>query len=120
MIDHITLRVDDFDASLRFYDTVLGALGHTRGATDHATPFVEWGDFSMILRSDEIPAARNVHVAFAASSAAQVDAFWQAGVDAGYHSNGEPGERPQYHVGYYGAFLLDPDGNNVEAVFHGP
>ena len=59
-----------------------------------------------------------VHLAFAAVDTATVDAFHAAGVAAGYRSNGAPGLRPEYHAGYYGAFLLDPDGQNIEAVFH--
>jgi catechol 2,3-dioxygenase-like lactoylglutathione lyase family enzyme len=66
----------------------------------------------------EGPPTEGLHVAFAADSAATVEAFHRAGVEAGYTSNGAPGERPEYHPGYYGAFLLDPDGTNVEAVFH--
>ncbi len=117
MIDHVTLRVADLSASRRFYDTVLAPLG-VRAPTDEDAEagFLEWGDFS--IAADGQPVAAHVHVAFAAPSREVVDAFHAAGVAAGYRSNGEPGERPQYHPGYYGAFLLDPDGNNVEAVFH--
>jgi hypothetical protein len=62
----------------------------------------------------------NIHFAFVARDNATVDAFWQAGTDAGFIDNGPPGERPQYHRGYYASFLLDADGNNVEAVCHNP
>jgi catechol 2,3-dioxygenase-like lactoylglutathione lyase family enzyme len=62
---------------------------------------------------------RRLHVGFVARSRAGVDAFWRAGTEAGYTSDGEPGLRPQYHDAYYGAFLLDPDGNSAEAVYHG-
>jgi catechol 2,3-dioxygenase-like lactoylglutathione lyase family enzyme len=117
MIDHVTLRVTDLAASRRFYDTVLAPLGIPAPTDeDEDSGFLEWGDFS--IAGDEGPVARHVHVAFAAASRSVVDAFHAAGVAGGYRSNGEPGERPQYHPGYYGAFLLDPDGNNVEAVFH--
>ena len=114
-IDHVTLRVSDFAASRRFYSTVLAPLGSELGWDDDDR-LAEWGDFS--IAHDGKPVARNVHVAFAAASRAQVEAFHRAGVDAGFRDNGAPGERPAYHAGYYGAFLLDPDGNNVEAVFH--
>ena len=60
----------------------------------------------------------NVHLAFPASDRATVDAFHRAALEAGFRDNGAPGERPHYHSGYYGAFVLDPDGNNIEAVFH--
>ena len=71
-----------------------------------------------MITTDGRPVTRDVHVAFAARSRTEVDAFHAAGLTAGATDNGAPGERPQYHPGYYGAFLLDPDGNNVEAVFH--
>jgi catechol 2,3-dioxygenase-like lactoylglutathione lyase family enzyme len=114
VIDHVTLRVSDYDASKRFYDTVLAPLGH--GSAFVSPLGAEWGDFSIGI--DGKPVTRDVHIAFSASSRAEVDAFHAAGIAAGYRDNGAPGERPQYHAGYYGAFLLDPDGNNVEAVFH--
>jgi catechol 2,3-dioxygenase-like lactoylglutathione lyase family enzyme len=112
MFDHVTIRVAHWNASRDFYDTVLGALGHRaeRG---------EWDDFSIASASEDHPLTRRLHVAFVAGSEAQVEAFWRAGVDAGYASDGEPGRRPQYHDRYYGAFLLDPDGNSAEAVYHG-
>lgn len=112
MFDHVTIRVADRRASRDFYETVLGPLGH-EGEGD------EWGDFSIAPASKEGSATRRLHVAFVAASEAEVEAFWRAGVDAGYASDGEPGRRPRYHERYYGAFLLDPDGNSVEAVYHG-
>lgn len=111
----MTIRVSDHDASVRFYETVLGTLGIERtSAGDH---FVEWDDFS--LAADERPVTRGLHVGLVATSREHVDAFWRAGVDAGFESDGAPGPRPQYRHDYYGAFLLDPDGNSVEAVHHG-
>lgn len=109
------LRVSDFAASRAFYDAVLAPLGLEAFVADDP-PFAEWGDLSITV--DGAPVSRGVHVAFTAPSRAVVDAFHAAGLAAGYADNGAPGERPQYHPGYYGAFLLDPDGNNVEAVFH--
>ncbi len=115
-IDHVTIRVADFEASRAFYTTVLAPLGIELGWADETLRGAEWGDFS--IAQDVKPVSRDVHVAFAASNRAEVDAFHRAGVEAGYRDNGPPGERPHYHAGYYGAFLLDPDGNNIEAVFH--
>ena len=116
MIDHVTLRVSNFEASRDFYSTVLAPLGHELGWQDEEQRLAEWGDFS--IGQDGKPLSQNVHVAFAAKNRGEVDAFHRAATEAGYRDNGPPGERPIYHEGYYGAFVLDPDGNNVEAVFH--
>ena len=116
VVDHLTIRVTDFAASRRFYETVLAPLGVALGWQDERSKIAEWGDFSIV--QDGKPISQHVHVAFTASCPADVDAFYRAGIEAGYRDNGAPGERPVYHRGYYGAFLLDPDGNNVEAVFH--
>ena len=116
MIDHVTVRVSDFTASRAFYTTVLAPLGYELGWQDEDKRLAEWGDFS--IAEDGKPLSENVHVAFAAKSRDEVDAFHRAAVEAGHRDNGPPGERPVYHAGYYGAYVLDPDGNNVEAVFH--
>jgi catechol 2,3-dioxygenase-like lactoylglutathione lyase family enzyme len=116
VIDHVTIRVSNFEASKAFYDCVLAPLGHELAWQDAERRLAEWGDFS--IAQDGKPLSENVHIAFGAESREEVDAFHRAAVDAGYRDNGEPGERPIYHEGYYGAFVLDPDGNNVEAVFH--
>jgi catechol 2,3-dioxygenase-like lactoylglutathione lyase family enzyme len=116
VIDHITLRVSDFQASKAFYTTVLAPLGYELDWADDEKKLAEWGDFS--IAQDGKPLSENVHVAFAARNRQEVDAFHAAAMEAGYVDNGPPGERPIYHEGYYGAFVLDPDGNNVEAVFH--
>jgi catechol 2,3-dioxygenase-like lactoylglutathione lyase family enzyme len=113
VIDHVTIRVSDFEASKAFYSCVLAPLGLEPRADETLT---EWGDFS--IAPDDKPVAQNVHIAFPAKSREEVDAFHRAAMEAGYRDNGPPGERPIYHKGYYGAFVLDPDGNNVEAVFH--
>jgi catechol 2,3-dioxygenase-like lactoylglutathione lyase family enzyme len=110
MFDHVTIRVSDRDDSRRFYTTVLGEPSHA------GAEFDEWKDFSLTQVDDEHPVTRGLHVAFAAPSRDDVDAFWRRGLEAGYRSDGEPGPRPQYTPDYYGAFLLDPDGNSVEAV----
>jgi catechol 2,3-dioxygenase-like lactoylglutathione lyase family enzyme len=114
MIDHVTIRVSDFGASKAFYSCVLAPLGF--GDPLEHEGFAEWGDFS--ISADGKPLSENVHVAFGAKSRAEVDAFHRAGTAAGYRDNGAPGERTIYHEGYYGAYVLDPDGNNAEAVFH--
>jgi catechol 2,3-dioxygenase-like lactoylglutathione lyase family enzyme len=116
MIDHVTIRVRDFEASRAFYSTVLAPLGHELGWQDEEKRLAEWGDFS--IAQDGKPLSENVHVAFAAKGRAEVDAFHRAAIDAGYRDNGAPGKRPEYHGNYYGAFVLDPGGNNIEAVHH--
>ena len=116
MIDHVTLRVSDFEASKAFYSCVLAPLGHDLAWADNEKRLAEWGDFS--IAQDGKPLSENVHIAFAAKNREEVDAFHLAAMQAGYRDNGAPGERPVYHDGYYGAYVLDPDGNNVEAVFH--
>jgi catechol 2,3-dioxygenase-like lactoylglutathione lyase family enzyme len=114
LFDHVTIRVSDRAASERFYRTVLAALGYRAAAGDGE--FVEWSDFSLAAGPE--PTTR-LHLGFAAASRELVDLFWRTGVEAGHPSDGEPGLRPQYRDDYYGAFLLDPDGNSVEAVHHG-
>jgi catechol 2,3-dioxygenase-like lactoylglutathione lyase family enzyme len=94
----VTIRVSDLDASRRFY-----ALAEAPE--------------EVVLEAAEEP-TRHLHIAFAVSSPAEVDAWWRRLVDAGYPGDGEPGPRPEYSDMYYGAFVLDPDGNSVEAVHH--
>jgi catechol 2,3-dioxygenase-like lactoylglutathione lyase family enzyme len=106
VFDHVTIRASDRQASERFYDTVLSVIGS------------EWDDFSVLEADAETPVTRGLHIGFGAPSRDRVDAFWQAGVDAGFQSDGEPGPRPEYGDDYYGGFLLDPDGNSAEAVHH--
>jgi catechol 2,3-dioxygenase-like lactoylglutathione lyase family enzyme len=117
MFDHVTIRVTDRAASERFYDIVLTALGIDE--TFRTERFSEWQDFSLTSADEAIPTTRRLHVAFAAPSRGQVDGFWRAGTEAGYTDDGPPGARPEYRSDYYGAFLLDPDGNSAEAVHHG-
>jgi catechol 2,3-dioxygenase-like lactoylglutathione lyase family enzyme len=114
MLDHVDIRVSDRAASRRFYTTVLGERSHSDDEYD------EWGDFGIVETDAEHPVTRHLHVAFASPSQQDVDAFWRRGVEAGYRSDGEPGLRPQYDPAYYGGFLLDPDGNSVEAVHRPP
>jgi len=118
VFDHITIRVSDRGASDAHYDTVLRALGIGRSGRDEQ--YTVWGgDFSLAAADDGNHVTRRLHIGFVAPSRVHVDAFWQAGVDAGYRSDGEPGPRPEYRPDYYGGFLLDPDGNSVEAAHHG-
>ncbi|MGD9739933.1 MAG: VOC family protein [Bauldia sp.] len=112
LIDHVHLRAVDLAATKRFYRATLETLG---------IEVVEAEDY---LYADEVWIDRGdtpsrVHLAFQAADQAAVDRWYEAGLAAGGRDNGPPGER-HYHPGYYAAFLLDPDGNNVEAVFHGP
>ena len=117
MFDHVTIRVTDRIASERFYDTVLTPLGIDR--TYRTGTFSEWQEFSLAGADDENPPTRRLHVAFVAPTREQVDDFWRTGTEAGYADDGRPGPRPEYGSDYYGAFLLDPDGNSAEAVHHG-
>ena len=117
MFDHVTIRVSDRAASERFYETMLAVVGIDE--TYSGDQFTEWGDFSLTAASAWNPVTTGLHVGFGAPSRERVDEFWQAGVDAGYESDGEPGPRTEYGDDYYGGFLLDPDGNSIEAVHHG-
>ncbi len=80
--------------------------------------YAEWDDFPLAAATAESPVTRRLHIGFAARSRAHVDEFWRVGTAAGYRDDGPPGPRPQYSVDYYGAYVLDPDGNNVELVNH--
>jgi catechol 2,3-dioxygenase-like lactoylglutathione lyase family enzyme len=119
LIDHIQLVVRDLSAAQRFYTAVLGTLSIPVGgaAEDHF-----WADELFVSTADS-KAAQGVltgrhHLAFQAESRQVVDSFYKAALDNGGKDNGAPGERA-YHPGYYAAFVLDPDGNNIEAVYHG-
>lgn len=127
MIDHIGFAVSDLAASRAFYAPALQSLGITllMEVTEEMTgghgAHLGFGrdnkPFFWIGTGKQV--ATSVHVAFAARDRAAVDAFHAAALKAGGRDNGAPGLRPEYHPGYYGAFVLDPDGNNIEAVFHG-
>ena len=119
LIDHLQLVVRDLDASRAFYRAVFDALGVPMGG-DEASYF--WADELFVSTADSEAAQGTLtgrtHLAFQAADRAMVDAFHRAALAPGGTDNGAPGERP-YHPGYYAAFVLDPDGNNIEAVFHG-
>jgi catechol 2,3-dioxygenase-like lactoylglutathione lyase family enzyme len=114
VFDHVAIAVSDLAASERFYRTVLSVLGVEPSHAD--AELVEWADWDIGPTDREHPVTRGLHVGFRAPSRAAVDAFWQAGIDAGYRDDGAPGPRTVYGADYYGGFLLDPDGNSIEAV----
>jgi catechol 2,3-dioxygenase-like lactoylglutathione lyase family enzyme len=116
VFDHVTIRVADRAGSERFYNTVLTPLGIDE--TYRTGSFSEWEEFMVTGAEPGHPLTRRLHVGFVSPTRAQVDEFWRAGTEAGYASDGEPGPRPTYGDEYYGAFLLDPDGNSAEAVAH--
>ena len=116
MFDHVGIAVSDLAASERFYRTVLSALGVEPSYA--GADMVGWEDWWISPTDGEHPVTRCLHVGFRAPNRAAVDAFWRAGVDGGYRDDGAPGPRTVYAPDYYGGFLLDPDGNSVEAV-HG-
>ena len=127
MLDHITIHVSDFARSRAFYQSALAALGYVPrkvfetdmgfGAGAPADAGNPGGEFWI---HEGTPCTPRVHVAFRARSRDEVDAFHRAALVAGGRDNGPPGLRPHYHPNYYGAFILDPDGYNVEAVCHRP
>jgi catechol 2,3-dioxygenase-like lactoylglutathione lyase family enzyme len=119
LIDHIQLVVKDLSASRRFYEAVFEVLGVPIGGT--ADDYF-WADELFVSSVDSKAAQGKLtgrqHLAFQAADRARVDAFHKAAIQNGGTDNGAPGERP-YHPGYYAAFVLDPEGNNIEAVYHG-
>jgi len=127
MIDHIGMPVRDLAGATEFYLKALAPLGIAivlqvsaeESGHGAAVGFgAEQKPFFWIGEGERL--GGHVHVAFAASSRAAVDAFYRAALAAGGKDNGPPGLRPHYHANYYGAFVLDPDGNNIEAVCHAP
>lgn len=135
MLDHIGIRVADYERSKRFYQSVLEPLGYVlamegeSGAgfrTGYIPSFwIKQGEPMNIVgavASDQSSGCGGpyVHVAFVAADRATVDAFHRVALLAGARDNGAPGLRPMYHANYYGAFVLDPDGYNIEAVCHKP
>lgn len=120
LIDHLQLVVQDLEKSSDFYSAIFGALKIPLGGKEKD---YFWYDELFVSTADSLAAqgkyTGRVHLAFQADSVEMVKAFYRIGLEAGGKNNGEPGERP-YHPGYYAAFLIDPDGNNIEAVYHGP
>jgi catechol 2,3-dioxygenase-like lactoylglutathione lyase family enzyme len=126
MIDHACLNVNDFARSKDFYRAALGAIGYQllqelpadiAGSDTAGFGEAPKADFWI---SQGMPNTPPIHIAFRVGSRALVDAFYKAALAAGGRDNGPPGPRPHYHADYYGAFVLDPDGHNIEAVCHRP
>ena len=113
LLDHVHLRVRDLEASKRFYAGALEPVGLEVTGGDG------WFSVDELFVSDDGPPTTGLHIAFQAKDRETVDRFHAAALAAGGTDNGAPGER-EYHPGYYAAFVLDPDGTNVEAVYHGP
>ncbi len=126
MLDHITLRVSDYEKSKRFYEVALAPLGYMLSEEHHGRSGQRVAgfcagnkrDFWLSETGTQKGGERSCSCyAFGAPSISAVDAFYDAALKAGGADNGAPGYRPDYHPGYYAAFVLDPDGNNIEAVF---
>jgi catechol 2,3-dioxygenase-like lactoylglutathione lyase family enzyme len=122
MFDHVGLNVRDYAASRAFFEQALGPLGYRV-----VMAFDEWkaaglgtGEKPEFWIFEREPYGTGTHVAFTCADRATVDAFHDAALDAGGIDNGGPGLREQYHPTYYGAFVHDPDGNNIEVVCHAP
>lgn len=119
LIDHLQLVVSNLESSQAFYSAIFNELGVPMGGTGDG---YFWADELFVSSKDSETAQGQLtgrhHLAFQAKDAATVDAFYKAALANGGKDNGKPGERP-YHPGYYAAFVLDPDGNNIEAVYHG-
>lgn len=127
MLDHVSVTVADLPRAEVFYDAVFAALGVFKAGSDHADGWIGYGErcdgdhpersyFSVRLGTAPDDAPRR-HYCFKAATRAHVDAFWRAGLAHGGRDNGAPGLR-DYHASYYAAFLIDPDGNRIEAVCH--
>jgi catechol 2,3-dioxygenase-like lactoylglutathione lyase family enzyme len=119
MFDHIGITVTDLDRSRAFYAVALAPLGIAEIMRfEHAVAFGREQPQFWIVKGETAPSTPRGHIAFAATNRLEVDTFHRAAVGAGGIDNGAPGLRPHYHADYYGAFVLDPDGYNVEAVCH--
>ncbi|AKR57157.1 Lactoylglutathione lyase and related lyases [Devosia sp. H5989] len=116
LIDHVHLRARDLEKTRTFYAGALQPLGIAIASAGDG--WFQVDELFVSVAGDDAPPT-HIHLAFQAKDRATVDAFYEAAIAAGGTDNGKPGER-HYHPGYYGAFVLDPDGNNIEAVYHGP
>jgi len=121
MLDHVTIGVSNIARAVAFYDRALAPLGVERLYAEGTSAFgygSEKKAYFWIGQRETV--LTGAHIAFAAGDRGTVDAFHEAALAAGGRDNGAPGLRPQYHAHYYGAFILDPDGHNIEAVCHRP
>ncbi len=118
MYDHIGLKVKDIKASVRFYQAVLGELGHALLSQDESSAGFKAKEGATLWLAADGAAHTPLHLAFTAPGRAAVESFYRAGLKSGGRDNGAPGLRRDYSPTYYAAFLLDPDGNNVEAVYN--
>jgi catechol 2,3-dioxygenase-like lactoylglutathione lyase family enzyme len=118
-IDHLWIGVRDLDASVAFYNTIARHTGLRLGSPGDSLCQLRGAWATTAVVADGRPPTSGLHIAFPAPDTRTVCEFHAAALAAGYQDNGGPGERPHYHPGYFGAFVLDPDGNNVESVFHG-
>jgi catechol 2,3-dioxygenase-like lactoylglutathione lyase family enzyme len=126
MIDHTGVYVTNFQLSKEFYQNALAPLGYVllmefpaeKEGEGDAAGFGVPPQADFWIGSSRAGSVQPNHVAFSAESRAEVDAFYRAAMAAGARDNGAPGLRPHYHPNYYAAFVLDPDGNNIEAVCH--
>jgi catechol 2,3-dioxygenase-like lactoylglutathione lyase family enzyme len=121
-LDHVSIQAGDYRRSIAFYEKALAPLGikgmlNFGGDGWHTIGFGDTRPFFWIGTGTAL--SGKLHVAFTAKSREEVDAFYAAALAAGGRDNGPPGLRPHYHANYYGAFVLDPDGHNIEAVYHG-
>jgi catechol 2,3-dioxygenase-like lactoylglutathione lyase family enzyme len=122
VFDHVGVNVEDLETSRRFFEQALAPLGYriVMDFSEHGALGFGTGDKPEFWIGARDPRGTGTHVAFAAADRATVDLFHEAAVAAGGTDNGPPGIRQDYHPTYYGAFVLDPDGNNIEAVCHAP
>jgi catechol 2,3-dioxygenase-like lactoylglutathione lyase family enzyme len=132
MLDHVSIRVADYDRSKKFYEVALAPLGYKLAMEVDSGAGFGKGFIPNFWIKQGVPGASGtpeptdlagcggpaVHLAFASDDRSTVDAFYRAALDAGARDTGAPGLRPNYHPNYYGAFVLDPDGYNIEAVCH--
>ncbi|HZI93681.1 MAG TPA: VOC family protein [Patescibacteria group bacterium] len=119
MYDHLSLKVREYKKSRQFYEKALAPLGIAlQGEDDGSTAGFGPGESTLLWISEGQPASTGLHIAFAAPSRAAVGSFHNAAMEAGGRDNGAPGIRESYSPTYYAAFVIDPDGNNIEAVCH--
>jgi len=123
MFDHVKFGTRNYAASKAFYLKALAPLGITAGAEgepSYGIELVQKGNITSFILFETTEKPAHLHIAFIAQTREQVDGFYRAAMEAGAKDNGPPGLRPKYHANYYAAFVIDPDGHNIEAVCHAP